>query len=105
MYEIFEELCKKRGLKVSRACKEIGISPATAYNWRDGNYTPKLEKLQAIANYFDVSLDYLLTGKPAKVTEHDLKLAFFGGDDEVTDEMWGEALEIINYIKEKHKKS
>ena len=38
-------------------------------NWKQGKYTPKQDKLQKIADYFGVSLEYLMTGKEDVVKE------------------------------------
>jgi len=38
------------------------------------------------------------------VNDDDIKLALFGGDGEVTDEMWDEALFAVQLIKERHKR-
>ncbi|MPN11830.1 hypothetical protein SDC9_159138 [bioreactor metagenome] len=34
--------------------------------WKKGSYTPKQDKLQKIADYFGVTVDYLMTGKEIK---------------------------------------
>lgn len=62
MYEIFEELCLARGVtpyKVSQATK---VRTSTLSQWKLGRYQPKQDKLQKIADYFGVSLDYLMYG-------------------------------------------
>lgn len=63
MYEIFEKLLLKYGVTAYRVAKETGITTATLTNWKKGKYTPKQDKLQKIADYFGVPLDYLTTGK------------------------------------------
>ena len=63
MYEIFEKLCELKGVTAYRVCKETGLTTATISNWKAGRYTPKADKLQKIADYFGVSLEYLTTGK------------------------------------------
>lgn len=60
MYEIFEELLKKHGVTAYRVAKETGITTATFTSWKQGKYTPKQDKLQKIADYFDVTVDYLM---------------------------------------------
>jgi len=40
--------------------KHLGVSQATLSNWERGEYQPDTETLKRIADYFDVSLDYLL---------------------------------------------
>ena len=63
MYEIFEELCEKKGVTPYRVCKDTGITTATVSNWKAGRYTPKSDKMQKLADYFGVPLDYLIYGK------------------------------------------
>lgn len=59
MYEIFEELLKERGVRVADVTRATGISSSTFTDWKKGRYVPKTDKLQKIADYFGVSLDYL----------------------------------------------
>ena len=65
MYRRFEMLCDSRGVTPYRVAKETGISPSTLSQWKLGSYSPKIEKLQRIADYFDVPLEYF-TGKVPK---------------------------------------
>lgn len=65
MYEIFEMLLKEHGITAYRVSKETGVTTATLTSWKQGKYTPKPEKLQKIADYFGVSLEYLMSGKEA----------------------------------------
>lgn len=69
MYEIFELLCRKNGVTPYRVCKETGLTTATISNWKAGRYVPKADKMQKIADYFGVSIEYLMTGKENAVTE------------------------------------
>lgn len=69
MYEIFEQLLSKYGVTAYKVAKETGITTATLTNWKQGKYTPKQDKLQKIADYFGVSLEYLMTGKEDAVKE------------------------------------
>lgn len=63
MYSVFERLLAKHGITAWKVSKETGISTVTLTNWKKGNYVPKADKLQKIADYFGVSLEYLMTGK------------------------------------------
>ncbi len=69
MYEIFEKLLKEHGITAYRVAKETGVTTATLTSWKQGKYTPKPEKMQKIADYFGVSLTYLMTGKEETETE------------------------------------
>lgn len=62
MYEIFSELLQKYGVTPYKVSKETGVSQSTLSDWKRGISTPKPDKLQKIADYFGVSLTYLLTG-------------------------------------------
>ncbi len=66
MYAIFQELLKKNGLKPFDVSKATGISSSTLTDWKMGRSTPKQDKMQKIADYFGVTLDYLMTGKESK---------------------------------------
>ena len=63
MYEIFERLLKEKGVTAYRVSKETGIGASTFTDWKNGRSTPKQEKLQKIADYFGVTVDYLMTGQ------------------------------------------
>ena len=59
MYEIFEELCKEKGVKPYRVSKDTGIATATLSDWKTGKSQPKEDKIQILAKYFNVTPDYL----------------------------------------------
>lgn len=67
-YENFEELCNRNNVRPSAVSKATGIHTATFTSWKQGKYTPKQDKLQLIADYFNVSVDYLMTGKETEFT-------------------------------------
>lgn len=66
-FDIFEKLCKEHRTTPSAVCIEIGYSKATASYWKRSNGVPKREALEKIADYFGVTVDYLL-GKEQKKT-------------------------------------
>lgn len=59
-YDIFERLCREKGVKPGRAADEIGISRATVTNWKKNGYSPRETVMRKVADYFDVSVDSLL---------------------------------------------
>ena len=63
MYEIYCKLRDDRGVKDADVVKETGITKSTFSDWKNGRSKPKNDKLQKIADYFGVTLDYLTTGK------------------------------------------
>lgn len=54
MYEVFEELLKKNGKTAYEVSKATGIATSTMTEWKKGTYTPKIDKLKLIADYFGV---------------------------------------------------
>lgn len=114
LYEVIHSLCTEKGISGYRMCKDTGVQPSILTDLKMGRRTTvKAETALKIANYFGVSVDYLL-GKadekekaPAKrqePTEDEIKVALFGGDGEVTDAMWEEAKWFIESIKERERK-
>ena len=69
MYSIFEQLCSEKGVTPYRVCKETGLTTSTISNWKAGRYTPKHDKLKRIADYFGVSVQFLITGKEENTEE------------------------------------
>lgn len=63
MYEIFEQLLQKHGVTAYRVAKEAGVTQTALSNWKSGRSTPTTKTLQKIADYFGVTIDYLMTGK------------------------------------------
>ena len=66
MYEIFEQLLKKRKITPYRVSKETGVPQSTLSDWKRDRSIPKTDKLQKIANYLGVTLDYLLGNEQKK---------------------------------------
>lgn len=67
MYEIYQKLLDEKGIKNADVSRATGISNMTLSDWKNGKSTPKQDKLMKIADYFGVSLDYLMTGKEPNV--------------------------------------
>ena len=63
MYEIYCKLRDAKGVKDADVVRETGITKSTFSDWKSGRSKPKNEKLQKIADYFGVTVDYLMTGK------------------------------------------
>lgn len=60
MYTIYCKLRDEKNLKDSDVSKATGITKSTFSDWKKGRSKPKLEKLQLIADFFGVSVDYLM---------------------------------------------
>lgn len=64
-WEIFLKLCEQVKKTPNGVAKEISVSSGAVTSWKNGK-VPHHSTLIKIANYFDVSLDYLLTGSESK---------------------------------------
>ncbi len=58
-YNKFLSLCSQRGESPTPLLKKLSISAGGLANWRNG-FVPSAETLQKLADYFGVSIDYLL---------------------------------------------
>lgn len=65
LFEKIKELCQNRGISINSLEETLGYSRNTIYSIK--NKKPNAERLQEIADYFNVSTDYLLgrTDNPA----------------------------------------
>ena len=59
-YEIIKELCKERGIAVTALEKELGFGRGSIGKLRNGSTT--IERLQKIADFFNVSIEYRNSG-------------------------------------------
>ena len=85
----------------------FGLS--TLSDWKRGRSVPKLEKMEKLAGYFGVTVDYLM-GRPIKPspdavppTDEEIKLALFG-DITVDDEVLEEVKAFARFVQERRMK-
>lgn len=60
MYEKFAKLLDETNKTAYQVSKDTGVSTATLSSWKKGEYTPKVDKLKILADYFGVSIEYFL---------------------------------------------
>lgn len=70
MYEIFEQLLQRFGVTTADVCKKTGIGQSTMSNWKNRRNLISGKNAQLIADYFDISVDYLMTGEEREGGEH-----------------------------------
>ena len=110
-YETYCELCAKNGLTPSGAAAKIGFNRASVTVWKNSGKAPKQELLMKIADYFNVTTDYLLgieeQKTPTQKGERDGSEIMFalsrGGEQEITDEMFDEVKKFAAYIAQREK--
>jgi transcriptional regulator with XRE-family HTH domain len=102
IYARIEALCKSRGMNITEMCKKCSIPRASLTDFKMGrNKSLSASTLQKIAEYFSVSVEYLLVGEAPSSEEVNLKIALFGGEEGITDEMLEEVKKFAAYIKER----
>ena len=57
------ELRKQKGISQEELSEKLNVSRQTLSKWELGTSTPDMEKLIAISDYFEISLDELVLGK------------------------------------------
>lgn len=108
-YERYKMLCNEIGKTPTGVGNELNVDRSTVNYWKNG-HTPKRPILLRIADYFNVSVDFLvgntdIRNAPENQSPEDIaKVALFGGDQEVTPEMWQEVKDFVEYVKSKHLK-
>ena len=60
--EVLNELIAKSGVTIGEIAKSTGMAKSTLHNLMNGT-EPSLGKVEKLAEYFGVTMDYLTTGK------------------------------------------
>lgn len=82
---------KERGLTQSNVAEKLDVSFQAVSSWERGETTPEINKLEDIASLYQVSLDWLLTGKTeARV--------LFDFQDSLSDRLFNEN-KMYTYVK------
>ncbi len=113
LYEHIERLAKERGFRnMTELCSTAGVPRATMSELKMGRSKdiskPNAQKLAAALG---VSLDAVYGNEGAdtlpkdrSVSDEDIKFALFGGDGEITDEMYEEVRRFAAYVKQREQK-
>lgn len=68
MYEHYQKLLDEKGLKNADVSRATGVSNMTLSDWKRGKTNPKTETMQKLADYLEVSVDYLVNGKDKEIS-------------------------------------
>lgn len=63
MYSIYADLRDRYGLSDYAVAKGTGVGRSTLSDWKTGKHIPNRENMKKIADFFHVSIDYLMTGE------------------------------------------
>ena len=107
------------GMTQTELSKKTGIPKSAISQYIKGSFEPKQDRIYLIAKALHVSEAWLMgfdvpmnepkaenksTVTFSPVTDDDIKFALFGGDEEITDEMYEEVKSFAEYVKQKYKK-
>lgn len=104
-----KKLRLEHGLTQASFSEIFSISKGAIAMWETGKRTPDIEMVKRIAEYFNVSVDYLVDGNfgdksETALTDNDIKFALFNGTDGITDEMYEEVKSFAEYVKSREEK-
>ena len=105
-YEKVKLLCENEGFEISNLGEKLPenkIAKSSLSRWKSGT-KPRIKNIKAIADYFGVPVDYLTDDDKELVPDEnrDIKAALFGEGVTVTDEMWNELLNFVEFLKTKY---
>ena len=112
IHKNIDELLQEKGISGAKLCTDLGMSRSFMTELRKGRIKSiRMETALKIAQYLDVPVARLLDGTEngpspegaRTVSDEDIKFALFGGDGEITDEMYAEVKRFAAYLKEKRK--
>ncbi len=105
-----EELMKEKGVKVQFLCGLINANRSKIYDWKRGKSTPTPQELEILADYFNVSVEYLMgltdkKNKPADFGELTLEeeeyIKLF---ESLSEERQREVLDFLRFQFEKEQR-
>lgn len=112
--ERLRELRKQHGLTTTALANIVGCSNPTITHYEKGDRKPDPEMLKKLADYFGVSVDYLLgrNEKSSPAEQESVKIpdalkpyqfAFFEGMDGLSEESVKDILKYVQFTREKEK--
>lgn len=106
-YDIYKALCEQRGVSLSRAAAEIGLSNATVTKWKKTGAAPGGDTLTKVAAYFGVSVDKLLGVETPPATSlglDDFTYALYSETQTLTEENKQKLLEMARFFRQQQEK-
>lgn len=67
------ELSEKYGLTQQKLSDDIGVGLPTFKNWKTRLLLPEINYIMKLADYFNVTVEYLMTGKNGPTLDDDLQ--------------------------------
>lgn len=102
--ETVSVLLNEKGISINKMLCDLNLGKGTFATWKKRGTIPKGDILQKIADYFDVSVDYLLgnTAEQEKDLSEDER-ELLGLLRQLSDDDLTTALKLVKLMAEKHK--
>jgi transcriptional regulator with XRE-family HTH domain len=95
-FENIEKLCAKKGISITKLSEVLNLSSSVVTGWKNGAQ-PRKSTLKKIAEYFDVSIDYLFENKQTnQYNKYDL--------NDLPPDVIENINQYIEFLRAKHKK-
>ena len=113
--ERLKKLRKEKGLTQGQLVDMVNQKYGTAINrttiskWENGTQETSMSFVVMFADFFNVTLDYINgtqnNSNKNSVSDKDIMFALFGGDENITPEMYEEVKRFAQYVKDREKSS
>ena len=107
-YDIYCDLCRQKGLTPSGAAGKIGFNRASITVWKNSGKAPKQDLLLKIAEFFGVTVDYLLEKETApavfgrhRVDLSDVDFAFYGQYKELSEDDKETIMDMVRIMRQR----
>ncbi|MDT1997258.1 helix-turn-helix domain-containing protein [Carnobacterium divergens] len=104
LYEQIKDIANQKKVSIARLERDLNLSNGSISKWSTN--TPSIDKIEKVASYFNISIDYLLDRESSNVSntgDDKLKVIASHIDDDVTEDDMEEILNFIEFIKSKNK--
>lgn len=97
-------LLKEKKVSAAQMARDLGFSSGLYTQWKQGKQIPSPEKLLKMADYFDVSTDYLLGHDPGADTS-DLRRAILQAMEPLEPPALERVLDYVRFTAEQQEKN
>ena len=96
-FDVYLALCESRQKTANGVAKELGFASSSVTQWKYGS-TPRPTALQKIADYFGVSVHYLLGAEEKEKSPTPKGVEQIPGYDDLNDENKAKAKDFIAFL-------
>lgn len=104
--DLINDLLSLKGISAAQMSRDLGFSNGLYSQWKSGLQKPSAKKLEKIAEYFDVTVDYLLGHTDEKnAPSVSIEGALLDRLNQLSDLELDELLNYLDYLDYKHSRS